>query len=189
MPLITATFDLKPIHTRLRGVPRLVRAHCRRRLSYWGRYFIADIRKHGSAFKHAVRRARKTKFTAAPVRKGRLLASLWTRRVKERDPKQLIGWGVPYGEVLEFGPRGAKTWTIRPKGFRSDITSRGGGKTGLKFLRFQWRGKICYARQVTHVWTKDQLRPHVAPAFERHEKNFMADIGSIPKRVIEGKLR
>ncbi len=170
----------------MRRTSRLVRAHARRRLSYWGRYLIKDIRKRGSVFKYREGKGRKRGGG------GSLLASLRTHRVTgRRDPQQVITWGVPHGEVMEHGPRKAKRWLIVPKGFRSDYAGAGGrsgGGRALKFLRFKWHGKIKYARFVEHVWTPAELRPHIAPALKRHQRGFMADIGSIPKRVLEGKL-
>lgn len=178
MPRLSATFDLKPLETHMRGVPRLVRKHTRQRLSYWGRRHVADIRKHNSVFKYREGGAT-----------GKLIASMWTRRAKSGGSKQLIGWGVPYGEVMEFGPRRKFVWDIFPTGFRSDIThGRSGGGVALKMLQFQWHGKICYAKKVTHRWTTKELRPHVGPSLDRLNREFMIDMGSIPQRVIEGEL-
>ena len=182
MPRLQATFDLQPMQTRMRGVPRLVRAHVRRRLSYWGRYHIKDIRKHSNVFKYSQGKR-------GNPGEPHLVNSLWTRRGKGRDPIQHIGWGVPWGEVLEFGPRRKFVWPIFPKGFRSDKSQgRSGGGVALKFLRFEWKGKIVYSKGVIHRWKKGELRPHVEPSLKRHERGFHADMGSITQRVIEGKL-
>lgn len=175
------TFDHAPIEKSFRGTRRLVKAHTRRRLSYWGRQHIKYIRGHRSVFKYKEGRQGRT---SAP-----LLNSMWTKRKKSREPTQLIGWGLPHGEVLEFGPKRVFTWEIVPKGFRSDI-SFGAGKRGvaLKFLRFKVGGKIRYAKKVVHRWTTAELRPHVEPSLIRHERGFLQDMGSITKRVIEGRL-
>jgi hypothetical protein len=103
-----------------------------------------------------------------------------------------MGWGVPHGEVMEFGPRRMKRWLIVPKGFRSDISGAGGrsgGGQALKFLRFKAGGKIRYTKWVEHVWDDGQKREHFKPHMEKHERGFFQDIGSIPQRVLEGKLR
>ena len=181
---LDAHFKLQEYRSFLRGVPRLVRAHSRRRLAYWGRYILSDIKRHQSVFKY---RSRQRTKRIGP----RLLNSMWTRRNSNSPvPMQQIGWRLPHGEVMEFGPRKARMWPITPKGFRSDVShGRSGGGVALRFLRFEVRGKIVYARKVIHEWDRGQLREHVAPALKRHERGFMHDMGSIPKRVIEGKLR
>lgn len=180
MPRITAVWDNVNLMRFYRRVPRLVRAHSRRRLFYWGRYLVKDIRKHSGVFKYKGGRGGRS----AP-----LINSMWTERGKGKEIKQSIGWGVAHGEVMEFGPRTAKSWIIAPRGFRSDVThGRSGGGVALKMLRFKWHGKITYARQVTHVWDDGQKRPHVEPALKRHERNMMHDLSTIPKRVMEGKL-
>lgn len=181
MPRLTATIDMAPTMRRFRAATPLVRAHTRRRLSYWGRQIIKYIRRDHKLFRYANGGAT-----------GKLKASLRTRRGRSigGDIVQEMSWGVPYGEVLEFGPRRKFTWKIRPKGFRSDVThGRSGGGVALKFLRFQVGAKIVYAKEVKHVWTTSQLRPHFEPHMKKHERGFLDDMGSITQRVLEGRLR
>lgn len=177
---MTATWDDAELMQHYRRVPRLVRAHGRRRLSYWGRYMVKDIRRHSRVFKY--RNGGAT---------GKLIASMWTRRAAGHrgDPMQHVGWGVSHGEIMEYGPRRKFVWDIVPKGFRSDIThGRSGGGVALKRLRFMSNGKIRYARKVTRRWKNKELRQHIAPSLKRIEKGFMQDCGSIAQRVIEGRL-
>lgn len=78
-----------------------------------------------------------------------------------------IGWGVPYGRVLEFGPLRRRIWTIKPK--------RG------KVLRFKAGGGIVFARSVTRVWEKSQLRPHVGPTIFRLRNRLIRILGKPPE--------
>jgi hypothetical protein len=183
---MTITGKWRADHLRrfLRRAPRIIRGHQRRRLAYWGRYIINSIRRDGKLFKYEQRQR-------GGRRKGMLKASLWTERNRNsREPSQLLGWGVPWGEVMEFGPARKSSWKIRPSGFRSDATlGRSGAGKALKFLRYEQHGVIKYAREVTHVWTDSQKRPHFAKHLKRHDRGFRQDIESLPTRVFEGKLR
>ncbi len=183
MPRIEAVWHLTGYRAHLRRVPRLTRAHARRRMSYWGRIIITDIRRHASVFKYKGGRSRKG---------ARLINSMWTKRGKpaRHEVMQHVGWGVPHGEVLEFGPRRKMTWVITPKGFRSDKShGRSGGGVALRALRFKWRGKITYMRRVKHRWSIKESRVHVEPALKRNERKFQEDMGSILQRVVQGELR
>lgn len=185
MPALTITGKWEADHLRrfLRRAPRIIRGHQRRRLSYWGRYIIASIRRDGKIFKYEQGKRKGGK--------GMLKASLWTERNrKSQQPSQLLGWGVPWGEVMEFGPARKSSWKIRPSGFRSDVgLGRSGAGRALRFLRYEQHGEIKYAREVTHVWTDSQRRPHFEKHLKRHDRGFRQDMDSIPVRVFEGKLR
>jgi hypothetical protein len=153
---------------------KLIRVHTRRALSKRARRIISDIRRDEELFSNE---------------SGRLKASLWTKRAKGTEIVQEMGWAVPYGEVLEFGPRHKREWKIRPRGFRSDVTlGRSGGGQALKALRFKSKGKIVYARVVTHRWTSDQLRPHFGPWLDHWRRHILAELATIQQRVIEGEL-
>jgi len=182
VPRVQAKIHDKEFRKKLRTSSAVVKGHVARRLSYWGRYIIKSIKGDHSIFKYKEGRSRRRGGG------GSLTGGLWTNRTQGKL-EQLMGWNVAHGEVMEFGPRFAKEWFITPKGFRSDVTSRGGGKTGLKFLRFKSRGKIRYAQIVKHVWDDGQKREHFKPHMKKAERGFFQDIGSIPKRVLEGKLR
>jgi hypothetical protein len=154
---------------------KLIRVHTRRALGKWGRRIITDIRRDEELFSNET---------------GRLKASLWTKRGKDPVPVQEMGWAVPYGEVLEFGPKRKKTWVIRPKGFRSDVNlGRSGAGQSLKALRFESKGRIVYARKVTHRWTSAELRPHFRPWMDHWRRHILQDLQSIQGRVLEGDLR
>jgi hypothetical protein len=101
-----------------------------------------------------------------------------------------MGWAVPYGYVLEWGPYKKRVWYIKPKGFRSEVNlGRSGGGQALSFLRFEYKGKIVFARKVKHTWTRAQLRPHFEPWMNHYQRRILADIGDIPRQVIEGEIR
>ena len=159
----------------LTGTTRLTRAHTRKRLAFWGRRLVSSIRGDSGLFTSD---------------HGVLKASLWTERSKDSaEPAQEIGWGVPYGEVLEWGPARAREWKIRPRGFRSDVThGRSGGGKALARLRFVAKGKVVYAREVTHRWTEAERRPHFAPWLDHITRFFLDDMLSINARVIAGEL-
>jgi hypothetical protein len=179
MPRLVATFDLKPWERAMKGAPRLIRAHTRRRLSYWGQRHKSDIKRHSNVFRYREGGAT-----------GKLLASIWTERAKgghRHHIAQHLGWGVPYGEVMEFGPSRSFTWEIVPTGFSS--AGRSGGATGLRFLRFQSKGKIHFAKKVIHRWTPRELRLHVLPSMKRLSREYYKDMSTISQRVIEGELR
>jgi hypothetical protein len=185
VPRITAKCHDEAFRRHLRRSYGVIIAHTRRRLSYWGRYIIKSIRRDRSLFKYKEGRRRRRGGS------GTLAGSLWTKRVQGKT-EQVMGWGVPHGEVMEFGPRRLKRWPIVPRGYRSDVAGAGGRSGGgqkLKFLRFKVGGKWRYARWVEHVWTDDQKRPHFGPHMRKHERGFLQDVGSIPYRVLEGKLR
>lgn len=78
-------------------------------------------------------------------------------------------WGVPYGRVLEFGPR-VKTWKIR---------ARFG-----KALRFQVGGSVIFRREVTHHWTPAQKRPHFFPAAKRLAPSIRKLLAKSMKEIV-----
>lgn len=156
-------------------VRRLTKAHARKRLEFWGRRLLTSIRGDSQLFTSD---------------HGVLKASLWTERTRDsQEPSQEAGWGVPYGEVHEWGPARAKEWKIVPRGLRSDVTSgRGGAGQALKKLRFVSNGKVVYAKSVTHRWTEASRRPHFEPWLDHLRRYFLEDMQSICSRVISGEL-
>jgi len=127
-------------------------------------------------------RADKKKFTHPT---GRLDQSLWREAAHEPlKPGIKIGWGVPYGYVLERGPKTKKDWWIFPGKNLVATGKRAGLPT--KMLRFvdlakgsfyglfkgKLRGRnrrivekgapVIYAKKVHHIWTLKSLRPHMA---------------------------
>lgn len=185
-PTITFT-GVDEVKQELERVPRIIRGHVARRIHKYSNDIIANIRADHKLFKY--------KNADATYNRGKLKQSLWTDKLETSDDDlqvQQIGWAVPYGDVLEYGPMYKKQWEIKPKGFRSDVGGakwRSGGMQALRFLRFNVGGKIVYARKVTHKWTKKELRPHVKPHVEKLEKKILKDLQSIPAKVFEGKLR
>jgi hypothetical protein len=169
-------YKTEKLERHLRHVSRVTAGHVRRRLKYWSDRIISTVRSNYTVFDNET---------------GKLKQSLWTSPVRGvREPTQELGWAVPYGYVLEFGPVRKRTWVIKPKGFRSDIgTGRSGGGRSLRFLRFEAGGKIVYAREVRRVWNDSQKRPHFIPAFEKHERAYYKDLASIPIKVMSGELR
>lgn len=182
---LQATVDDRAVREHLRSVPNVIRAHVIRRLEYWGRRVVTETKRD---------LAGKFTYSSPPPQghqRGALANSLWTERKRsESVPTQAAGWGVPYGEFLEFGPRRKKRWIIRPKGFRSDVKlGRSGAGQALQFLRFEVGGVIKYARQVEHKWTKRELRKHFGPALKKLRAGINRDLSTIPNRVVRGKLR
>jgi hypothetical protein len=99
-----------------------------------------------------------------------------------------MGWAVPYGYVLEWGPATKRSWVIKPKGFRSTTLGRSGGGQALTALRWRAGGEWKYARQVVHKWTVGSLRPHFEPWIDHHQRHMLQDLGDVPHRVLEGEL-
>jgi len=188
------------LHTDLRGtkeferslerVPRLIRGHVARRLKYHCERIIIAIKEDDTLFKYTQRGGGRSQAT------GQLKQSLWTAKgtsaMGSGVQVQLIGWAVPYGDVLEWGPMYKRTWEIKPKGFRSDVGGRkwrSGGYQALQFLSFQVGNKVVFARKVTHRWTEKERRPHVTPHVEKLEKRILKDLNTIPSKVFSGELR
>jgi hypothetical protein len=158
----------------LERADKVARAHIRQRQTFWGNRVIRDIRGDHQLFSNE---------------HGRLKQSLYTRRKRGQKPGesvQELGWRVPYGEVVEFGPARAREWKIRPRGFRSD--AKGAGKA-LTHLRFVVKGKVIYAKEVTHRWTEKERRPHFEPWIDHVRRFYLDDMVSILPRVLKGELR
>ena len=164
--------DTRELRHHWSRAPRLIKAHSAKRLDYWGRRIISSIKTDSSLFTRD---------------RGRLKNSLWTHR-RRGELVQEMGWAVPYGYVLEWGPSTKRTWVIKPKGFRSDAPGRSGGGRALTALRWKAGGEWKYARQVTHRWTVGSLRPHFEPWIDHHKRHMLQDLGDVPHRVLEGEL-
>jgi len=163
---------------RLQRADKVARAHVRQRQVFWGNRVIRDIRGDHQLFSNEI---------------GRLKQSLYTRRKrgqKAGESVQELGWRVPYGDVVEFGPARAREWEIRPRGFRSDIShGRSGGGVALTFLRFVSKGKVVYAKKVKHIWTEKERRPHFEPWIDHFRRFYLEDMATIVPRVLRGELR
>ena len=172
--------EIKGLDTRARRLGSVVREYrktvAKRVLRYWGDQIRSGIRRDRSLFRYRI----------APIRgggrrRGMLKQSLFRSRPREMPGHVVqvdLGWGVPYGPVLEWGPERAKVWTIKPVGFRAGVTlGRSGAAQAIKFLRFRGAGGgIVYARQVTHKWKQNQLRPHFEPHTEFRFKMMVRDL-------------
>ena len=154
----------------------------KRRLEYWADRARTEIRRDRTLFHYAQQPIDDGR--GQRRRKGALKASLWVGRAKRSSGKSLsveMGWGVPYGPVLEWGPR-VRQWIIRPRGFR---VAKRGGVAGVKSLRFRVGNEIVYARKVVHTWSRDQLRPHWTPTLDALEPQILDDLGKVAEDVIE----
>lgn len=83
--------------------------------------------------------------------------------------RQDVRWTVPYGRVMEFGPRSAVAWEIKPK--------------RAKALRFVVDGKTVFAGRVVHVWDDRQLRPHVGPTLEDLDSSLVRILTREPRML------
>lgn len=103
---------------------------------------------------------------------GKLQESISKGRVRRRRGAISIdmGWGVPYGKTVEFGPR-KKTWKIRAR--------------FAKALRFQAGGGIVFAKEVTHRWTPAEQRPHFAPTIKRLAPRIRKTLGIIVRETMK----
>jgi hypothetical protein len=178
--------DRAKLRKNLERVARVVKRHASRRLHLHCNTIIKNIRNDHTLFKY--------KDAEVDYNRGKLKESLWTEKADTSTKAvavQQIGWAVPYGDVLEWGPVLKKTWEIKPKGFRSDVGGkkwRSGGQQALQFLRFKYKGSIVYSRGVTHKWTEAEKRPHVTPHVEQMEAIILEDLESIPSKVFSGEL-
>lgn len=83
--------------------------------------------------------------------------------------RQDIRWTVPYGRVMEFGPRSAQSWEIKPR--------------LKKALKFEIGGQTIFAGRVVHVWTDKQLRPHVGPTLEELDSSLTRILTREPRML------
>lgn len=106
---------------------------------------------------------------------GRLQRTMRPGRVYSdlRGVGQTIDWGVPYGRVLEFGPR-VRRWVIAAR--------------RAQFLRFVSGGRVVFARRVVRRWDRSQLRPHVGPTIDRLRPLIVRELGK-PPRVLFRRFR
>lgn len=155
---ITAKFDLSSLRSRFRGCPRVARRRLRTVLPKHGKAILGSIRRSKSIFDR----------TNTHKDSPSLQRSLWaSQKNTSNELVQEMGWGVPYGPVLEHGPR-KRRWIIPgPVGF-----AVGGG--------VQW------ASEVERVWTNDQKREHFGPAMEKQEPKFHRDAERALVESIEG---
>lgn len=154
-------------------------------LRYWGDQIRTGIRRDRTLFHYRIPPIR-----GSGRRRGALKQSLWRSRPRRegQDVKVDLGWGVPYGPVLEHGPT-VKRWTIRPTGFRRGVKlGRSGAGQAIQFLRFRGSsGGIHYAREVVHRWKPNQLRPHFEPHVEYRFKMMTRDLVRQYKAIDDGR--
>jgi len=124
---------------------------------------------------HALVIAAKAKLILGRVAKSgssRLAGTIHTSPLRSISGQASIDikWGLPYGRILEYGPR-VKQWVI---------TAR--NAPHLVFYS-QYHGSIIKKKQVIHRWDKSQLREHVGPAVETHWPDCKADLAEILERI------
>lgn len=155
----------------------------KRYIEYYGDKIVSSIRRDRHLFTYKEKPIGGS--FGVTRRQGALKRSLWAGKVVADKGAlvQELGWGVPYGPYLEWGPERAKAWTIRPKGFRV-VSPRSGGAVGLKYLRFKAKGKIVYAREARHRWKQSELRPHYGPAVEHWEKFLLRSLANVPGEAL-----
>jgi hypothetical protein len=183
--LIEAEIDrqaLELVARMMKEAHKKVTIMARRRLRYWGDQIVSGIKRDNTLFSYSIPRLRGQR------RRGALKSSLWVggpRKSKNVAGVSVeLGWGVPYGSVMELGPARVKRWEIKPTGFRQ-ASSRSGGQTGIRFLRFRGGDrKIHYARKVVRRWKQSELRPHFEPHTEFRAKMMARDMQNRMAEII-----
>jgi len=98
-----------------------------------------------------IEKAREQLANKAKNHTGLLAGSLYHSRARGRNAVVKLGWGYPYGSVLEYGPD-KTVWEIRAK--------------HAKALRIPLPGGVIYRRAVVHRWNSTMLREHYGPAID-----------------------
>jgi hypothetical protein len=177
-------FDLGPFQRALQQAPRRVADISKRVLHRWATQFVTEAKAEGSRIftkqKDTDRREGLVQGIYAyprgtePMQKGKALLFQ-------------IKWSVPYGYILEWGPR-KKIWEIKPKRFKAlripgwqfTVVRGPGGAAKMQ-------QNVVYFKKVVHRWTKWSLRPHMRPAGEKIRPGFIKDMSDVPGAALEGR--